>query len=721
MTRFFAAWAAVFVASLPSGAAHAQQWRALLSPGPVIEQHAPVEAQCDRCHLVFKGVPNDKCLRCHTTLQTKIAAEVGYHTTVRDQDCIKCHEDHKGRDGPSTTQAALDAFDHDSTGFELEGAHDKLECTDCHKQALGKMPAKCAGCHEDTHEGTLGSACAKCHDSLDWKNERKPLAKHEVPIDGGHSGLGCVDCHAGGENLAKSVGCESCHDQEHGGTEAPCQNCHNVQAFKPAKFDHDYCTCKFPGKHRTAECLACHQDFNFTKTPSLCSQCHRKDETHDPLGECSICHSALTWKQNRFDHNGRRSKFHLTEMHLEVDCDRCHFQKKGRRTLFRAAPDTCIGCHAEQGKEAHGDFGNCDQCHTTAGFEDNSFEHSKTGFIVTNAHEKVECQACHADKTNGFPKGPTNPPRERDCQHCHTDPHDGRGKQECETCHGSAAWAPSTFDLARHAKTSLPLRGKHQEAECSACHLDGQLTGLPSTCAQCHMDVHDARFGDQCADCHSELGWKPVPDFDHGLTGFDLTGAHLEQDCAKCHEGPNGEALDAAPAKGKQACEICHNPEHALDLGGCTECHRPETPFAEARAQFDHRKTGFRLERRHTNVSCKGCHPNAVGPKPLPSCGSCHVSPHAGQLGPQCETCHAPDRWSLVRFDHDVSGWPLRGRHFVTACMSCHTAERWIGLTTECYDCHALDAARARMSVPEPHAFGALDCRDCHFGAFSWR
>ena len=717
-TLVLAALVAVAVA-VPSSA-HAQQWRALLAPGPVIQAHEPVEAQCDKCHLVFKGVPDDRCLRCHTALQTRILSDVGFHAAVRKDACIKCHEDHTGRAGAHTTPEALAAFEHDTTGFAIEGAHVKLECDDCHTSAIGKMAAKCVGCHEDPHEAKLGEACAKCHDSVDWEHELKRLEQHEVAMTGGHQGLQCVDCHEGGANLAPTVGCEGCHEQAHGGTEAACHNCHNVEAFAPAKFDHDFCTCKFPGKHRTADCLKCHTDFNFTQTPTLCSQCHAKEVTHDPLGECSVCHSALTWKDNRFDHNGRRSKFHLTELHLTVDCARCHFQKERGRVAFRAAPEACIGCHEAEGLEAHGSFGNCDQCHTTAGFEDNSFEHTKTGFVVANAHEEVPCAGCHADKTKGFPKRAADAaPAESACQHCHADPHAGRGGDACLTCHETKAWAPSTFDLARHAKTALPLRGKHAAAPCATCHVDGQLTGLPSDCSQCHIDVHANRFGKACAGCHQEAGWKPITGFDHRKTGFELVGAHAEQACAACHEGARGQALDAATDK--RACDTCHAPRHTPTFGACKDCHDEQTPFAKAKDGFDHKKTGFRLERRHASVACKDCHPNQVGPDPIARCDSCHVTPHAGQLGPECETCHAPDRWSLVRFDHDVSGWPLRGRHFVTACASCHTAERWIGLPSECHDCHALDAARARMTAPAAHPFSALDCQDCHFSGFSWR
>jgi len=86
-----------------------------------------------------------------------------------------------------------------------------------------------------------------------------------------------------------------------------------------------------------------------------------------------------------------------------------------------------------------------------------------------------------------------------------------------------------------------------------------------------------------------------------------------------------------------------------------------------------------------------------------------------------CAECHRPDRWRLARFDHDQTAWPLRGRHFTTACASCHTGQRWVGLPTECWDCHALDAGRANATSGVPHPFGAVDCTDCHFSGWRWR
>ncbi len=316
------------------------------------------------------------------------------------------------------------------------------------------------------------------------------------------------------------------------------------------------------------------------------------------------------------------------------------------------------------------------------------------------------------------------PPGMRDaaCVHCHESPHPVRENGEtfgdCASCHATQAWRPSTFGVAEHASLDFTLEGKHVDIGCRQCHAGGQLSGLPDECAGCHIDRHRGILGESCVDCHSINGFVPVEDFEHGKTGFALAGPHEQAACTACHQGENGLKLrqGAGPA-----CETCHAVGHG-DFGkACESCHSLEKGKAFDKVVgakvFDHRITGFDLERRHAAQRCGSCHP-AGKPTPDTRCSSCHLSPHMGQLDFQCQDCHRPDRWSLPRFDHDLTGWTLRGAHFTAACASCHTNQRWIGLTTECWDCHAVDASRAPGNV-EAHRFGRTDCSDCH-SAWSW-
>jgi hypothetical protein len=716
-------------------------WKASTAPGPSSRGHQNIEGDCDACHMPFKGLPNEKCLSCHTELKK-------FHAAVAAQKCTACHGEHKGPEADTTKPAARASFDHALTGFTLVGKHAKVSCTGCHTKPIQQVGQTCAGCHKDPHSGTLGTACASCHKSEAWRPPLHLLGEHKLSMEGGHAKLDCAACHKQGSNLTAQVACAACHERAHGGTKAACDVCHSVTGWKPAKFDHSVCTCTLPKKHQTVGCLGCHQDFNFTSAPTLCSGCHEKERKHEPLGECSLCHSAVSWKKNELDHN-KRSKFKLTNEHLKVACENCH-PAQGASMKFRGVPTQCEGCHQQQGDKAHGNFGPCAKCHGTDGFGKTTFDHASTGFPLEGRHAKVACQDCHAEKTKGYPNAPAKKAelgllkgalawspnsdvtplffsavthsKDAACSYCHKDPHGGSTASagECASCHTFTAWKPATFTVQRHASTPFPLTGKHATTACTLCHTDSKFNDAPSQCAQCHVDRHAGKLGPDCQKCHTTTAFKPAVGFDHTLTGFPLLGGHAKVACAGCHEGRRGQAMEKAERPG--ACLTCHEPQHG-DLGSnCESCHDVEKgPFATARGmRFPHEKTGFALERRHLTVSCGACHlPKA--PPPMPACGSCHADVHNGQLGRDCDDCHLADRWRVVRFDHDRTGWPLRGKHFMTPCVRCHAGQRWVGVTDECWDCHASQAVLGKVRDPADHTLGGRECSDCHKSGWTWK
>lgn len=796
-----AALLVVTAAALPGagGSAHASSWRAAMAPGEVAAVHKDVEASCDSCHLPFAGLPNEKCLACHEGIAARVDTGRGYHGSVAKQPCIDCHGDHAGRDASMTTAAARRAFSHPVTGFSLGGGHQSVSCADCHTGPIEEIRADCIACHDGGHgghDGALGRDCAACHTSLGWTVDLKPLDAHAIPMNGAHGTLSCAGCHGLGANLRlEQAECSDCHAQAHGGSEAACQECHGTTAWKPALFDHDKCPCAFPGKHKTVECVSCHAEMNFTATPTVCSECHAKDRPHQPLGECSTCHSALSWQQGRFDHN-RQTGFRLDGKHLAVSCNSCH----GDSGNFRDAPADCAGCHGDAGTTAHGtspEFRDCTACHSTSGFGPGGFDHVSTGFALSGAHAAANCADCHDGRVEGYDVTRDELSAQGGapdlsgaapvaCMHCHEDAHDGSVGPDCASCHGATEWREHRVDLARHEASAFPLRGQHTETACSLCHTEGTLRPLPVRCSDCHVDRHDGLLGQGCADCHTEESFTQVAAFDHASTGFALLGQHDGLECTACHEGENGRTLasrnlsesiragitatkegadgigagtQAAAAltplrsfvaaltgslgleesgsaegasrvagdPGKDAsavsCALCHEAGHGEQFGNeCSACHDPaHESFAAASMpeDFDHDVTGFPLNRRHKALQCVQCHAKD-GPPAIGRCASCHVDPHGGQLGMECADCHAEDRFRLARFDHDRTGWPLRGRHFLAPCASCHVNQRWVGVPTDCWGCHALDAGRARSNPAiGGHPFGPTDCRDCHRGL--WR
>lgn len=729
--------------------AHAQVGS--VAPGKLTAAHAAFDADCNKCHVPFGGIPDTSCLSCHQDLADQIARKVGFHATVTSSTCASCHVDHRGR-GASIIPALPKRFDHRVTTFPLAGAHATLACEKCHagsgsQRHWAGMPTRCESCHPDAvHKGAYGSACEKCHRTDGWTPTIRTLQNHTTPITGGHAALACIDCHKSGQHLTPKQSCSQCHREQHGGTKVECSVCHNVVAWNQADFVHDFCPCKLPGKHQTAPCLACHPAFKFKPTPFECAACHDKERPHEPLGACSRCHSALSWKTPSFDHD-KRTKFPLAGKHLLLGCENCHTTSHTTKRSFRVPKHECVDCHKVP---EHGDFGACSRCHTTAGFEPSSFDHGTTAMPLTGAHAAVKCQDCHRTLQPGtFRAG--------DCSLCHADPHAGqfqppggapgpapapaparaRGApaggaapglmqmvgdgvrastsppahrispgHACTDCHTTDRWSPSTITAQTHGDLGYALNGAHAATACTGCHRGGQFAGVTHACNGCHTDFrHRGRFGTQCADCHSEVAWKPAAGFDHTRTGFALERGHAGVGCAKCH-GTDGTRLVAA--KAPTACQTCHDAPHGSQFGpACTTCHSTAS-FRQVPA-FDHdAKTNFPLERRHATLPCLTCHDASQRPKVNRACRSCHGDPHRGSNAFDCSDCHRADRWRVIRFDHDLTSYPLAGRHRVAPCGECHTNPGWTGVRTDCVACHAFDRPRTQDHLTK------LACDECH-------
>ncbi|MFH1842591.1 MAG: cytochrome C, partial [bacterium] len=119
-------------------------------------------------------------------------------------------------------------------------------------------------------------------------------------------------------------------------------------------------------------------------------------------------------------------------------------------------------------------------------------------------------------------------------------------------------------------------------------------------------------------------------------------------------------------------------------------------------AGFDHRASRFPLTGKHEEVGCKKCHPSAIvdgaplirySGTPFSNCADCHDDPHAGRLGSRCADCHSTSSWRtvpLTSFSHEITRFPLRGRHAGLPCESCHQpGESRAPLPfARCSDCH---------------------------------
>ena len=628
------------------------------SPGPLAAAHAALDAQCSRCHVPFGGIPERQCLACHTALAERIAHGLGLHAAVTARPCTDCHREHHGRDAQLAPPPPA-AFNHRTTRFPLDGDHARIACDRCHPASGASrrwvgIATACQSCHVDrAHRGALGGDCARCHRASGWVPARYAAADHRTSLAGGHARLACADCHRSGLHLVPEQACAVCHAQPHGGTARTCETCHRVAGWKQVTYTHAPPLTDLPGKHRTAACLACHPAFRFAGASRVCAACHDRDRPHEPLGGCAGCHSALSWQGARFDHGRPSLGFPLTGGHRGAACARCHAGGG-----FRGAPRACGGCHADPHR---GQF------------------------------------------------APAPAPRPLVPLLAMLTARPARG---CASCHTTAGWRPSTIAAADHAGLGFPLRGAHAAAGCRTCHRGGAFAGAPRACSACHPDVrHRGRFGTDCASCHDETAWSRTGRFDHARTGFRLERGHAGVGCVRCH-GPDGLRLAGAPAP--TACQTCHAPPHGAQFGDrCTACHT--TSSFHAIPPFDHAaRTDFALELRHAALPCLSCHDARRRPTINRACRTCHGDPHRGGNAFDCADCHRADRWRIVRFDHDLTAYPLVGRHRIAACGGCHTNPTWTGVRTDCVACHALDRPHTA-----DHA-GEITCEDCHTTT-TWR
>jgi len=306
------------------------------------------------------------------------------------------------------------------------------------------------------------------------------------------------------------------------------------------------------------------------------------------------------------------------------------------------------------------------------------------------------------------------------CKDCHADVHRGElGARDCGTCHATAAWTPSTYGAAQHAR--YPLDGRHVATPCGGCHLGRPRVTFvipQSACLDCHENPHGTKFPKEmvesgCAGCHTTGTWKTWR-ADH--TAWPLTGGHTRTPCVSCHPG-RAEGDAAAAFRGvPRGCDKCHDDTHAAQFRAapakaCTDCHAT----GSWRAPFDHSKAKLAVDGAHAALACARCHPAVPlrnGQQSVryrlgyAACRDCHANPHP-RITAECNTCHVSTSWHKVAgssadFDHRTTGFALRGRHATTTCASCH--DKGVRPPNTCGACHR-DTHQGRMN-------GA--CAECH-------
>lgn len=399
---------------------------------------------------------------------------------------------------------------------------------------------------------------------------------------------------------------------------------------------------------------------------------------------------------------------------IEGQCRRCHqpFKKEAQNLL-------CLDCHKDVAQDISSKAGYhgrlterpCRECHADhigrsakiVKLDEPRFDHRVTDFLLLGKHSTVKCAACHA-------AGKKLREAAHDCDSCHRkdDVHRGSLGPDCQRCHSESDWKKATFD---HDKTHFPLRGRHVQPRCTACHRTQAFKETPKACVGCHRkdDVHKGKLGADCAQCHNDKGWKRA-EFDHGKTRFPLSGKHVAVKCPDCH-------LDKSFKNAPIECAGCHRKDdvHKEALGSdCARCHNDRD---WKQTIFEHGKTRFPLLGAHMKTRCTACHKSqSFKDAPSMQCVACHLKNdvHKGRYGEKCESCHGESVWKTLRFEHERdTGFRLREAHSKIKCDACHAGRLYLDKTPkDCNGCHAKkDVHRGSLGTA---------CESCHLES-NWK
>ncbi|HSD62274.1 MAG TPA: hypothetical protein VLB50_00690 [Ignavibacteriaceae bacterium] len=451
--------------------------------------------------------------------------------------------------------------------------------------------------------------------------------------------------------------------------------------------------------------------------------------------------------------NAQISPGDLTNAHAKYEgisnCTKCHVLGK------QVQDSKCLDCHSviknliqenrgyHSGADAKGK--NCWNCHSEhhgrnfriINFNTNGFDHSKAGFNLTGKHSEIKCEDCHKSDfiqiKNASLRKNTLLGLSQSCRSCHTDIHEGKLGELCSSCHNTTNF--STVENFDHSKTRYKLTGAHLNVACLKCHPSEikngkqniRLIGISfSTCESCHKDVHESKFGKDCQSCHVTAGFKLINQkfFDHNKTDFPLIGKHQLVICAKCH----GDNLNTKPRH--QNCIDCHSDYHNGEFSGatlkdCSVCHTEKGFEPSTFTIKEHNEIKFKLTGAHLAVPCKSCHFNNdkwhfknIGNK----CIDCHKNVHGTEIiekfmqNNQCENCHFIDDWKNIKFNHELTTFPLNGKHKEVSCGECHYKVedtgnkkfRFVSLSSKCEGCHK-DVHYGQFIEN-----GNSDCERCH-------
>ncbi|MFC2103400.1 hypothetical protein ACFLSS_03110 [Bacteroidota bacterium] len=564
--------------------------------------------QCSECHTVPNNFTLFSCIDCHEHRQSEMdPGHEGVEGYVYDSEaCFSCHP----------TGEKEGAFDHSISEFPLTGAHNGLECIDCHQSGYINIPTECIACHQTDYNNSsnpdhqtlvLTTDCETCHNTNpDWQPALFPIHNQYYLLEGAHLQISndCSSCHNGDYNNTTDL-CFDCHQSnynnapEHINQNFPvdCEICHAVTIWSEIIFEHANTNFPLSGEHLNTECTNCHIT-GYTGTTTICSDCHQADyeqslnPEHETLVlpiECQNCHSTNpNWQPALFPIHDQF--YPLLGAHLQIadDCNACH------NGDYNNNSELCFDCHQSNYNNAPEHINqsypvDCEICHTFNNWSEIIFDHANTNFPLTGEHQNTDCSNCHE---SGFTGTTTI------CFDCHQTDYEQSTNPDhetlvistdCEDCHTTnAGWEPALFPIHNQY---YELIGAHSVIgeSCNDCH-NGDYNNTPNTCFGCHENEfivttdppHQIlNFLHDCLECHNQNAWSPA-NFNHNF--YSLSGDHTSLNCNECHSQSNYSPQ----------CMSCHldDFQDKHDPGDPTDCWDCHTTF-----DWDTNNKSFQIEK----------------------------------------------------------------------------------------------------------------------------
>jgi len=460
------------------------------------------DPRCQTCHKPVHG-GSTNCSTCHTPISWRTTRPlprghwplVGMHQNVSclgchiraDKPSTRCNSCHPSPHGPSVTNCErchspigwrVVRFNHASTGFALNRAHQALQCQACHTRGFTRA-ASCTQCHRSPH-GPGFSDCSRCHTTSFDAAAAFNHSRTGFPLTGAHTRLACSRCHVG-LNFSKptSGACTNCHRNPHGAGFSTCTRCHNTTSFRQVSFNHLAATgFGITGLHTRLSCSSCHPGLAFASVRA-CTSCHGTPHG-TPWRVCYSCHAKADVRRIGFNHT-TGGHYVLASPHNTFACTTCHaVSSEGLSQFSSLKPAACAQCHTSP----HGPgYNTCNGCHSTTAFKPAvPIQHPATVPLI-GGHATIPCLACHTVSVTS-PKGPVFvPPPASACAACHTSPHGGPAN--CADCHNPTGWENVTFvhpDISFHTGSAAVIN-----ETCSNCHPGNNFGTF--TCSPCHQGM----------------------------------------------------------------------------------------------------------------------------------------------------------------------------------------------------------------------------------------